>query len=372
MMKRILTICYALLTATPDLTLIMDSEVSIAALGSIAWITRKVVQRNIGPLNELMEATNKISEGNYDTIIASTNHNDAVGKLQNAFRKMQISIMSHQNEIKLADAEIEKESAELEQVIPLAQEVSKRRQIFIQNISHQFTTPINIIEGLTHVLLNNIANRLNGKTALSQQSEEISQINTTLKHNATLIQRNTYMLYDSSDMGHADTSRYKREDVVPCNELALECIDYTMKQFYIEPIQFYTELPESVTVKTNRLYLMRTIREILHNAAKFSDGQHITLRVMQAKTAIRFVIEDVGPGLTNDLKELLFVPFTKVDDLSEGLGLGLPLCMVHAKAIGGELIYDKSYQQGCRIILEVPSTTVASSSAGSKEIGMPQ
>ena len=321
----------------------------------IAWMTKKVVQHNIGHLNELMEATKKLAEGNYDTVISPTHHKDVVGKLQNAFRQMQLAIMSHKKDIQFADAEIEKENSELEQTLPLAQEASKRRQIFVQNVSRQLAMPLNIIEGLTRVLKDNIVNRQKGKPALNQQSEEISQICTTLKHNATLLQRITLMLYDSSDTQHADITRYQQEDIVPCNDFAKECIEYTEKQFYISPIHFDTELPDNANIKTNRLYLMRTLRELLYNAAKFSDGQHISLHIAQTEATVRFIIEDIGPGLPKNSEELIFMPFTKVDDLAEGLGLGLPLCKGHMTALGGGIIYDESYQQGCRFIIEVPN-----------------
>lgn len=335
------------------LTIIMLIFVLIGIL-FIAWITRKVVQHNIGHLNELMEATQKLAEGNYDTVISPTHHKDVVGKLQNAFRQMQLALISHKKDIKLADEEIQKDNAELEQALPQAQEALKRKQIFVQNVSRQLAMPINIIEGLTRVLKDNIVNRQKGKPSLIKQSEEISQINTTLMHNTNLLQRFMYMLYDSSDTALADSSRYHRKDDVPCNELAKECISYTEMQFYISPIRLDSELPNNATVRTSHLYLMRTIRELLYNSAKFSDGQHIALRITQTETAVRFIVEDVGPGLPKNSEELIFLPFTKVDDLSEGLGLGLPLCKVHMKALGGELIHDESYQQGCRMIIEIP------------------
>ena len=50
----------------------------------------------------------------------------------------------------------------------------------------------------------------------------------------------------------------------------------------------------------------------------------------------------------------MFQPFTKIDDLSEGLGLGLPLAKRHAISIGGDLFLDKSYHGGCRFIIEMP------------------
>jgi signal transduction histidine kinase len=48
------------------------------------------------------------------------------------------------------------------------------------------------------------------------------------------------------------------------------------------------------------------------------------------------------------------VPFAKIDDLSEGLGLGLPLCKRHAVSLGGDILLDQLYRDGCRIIFELP------------------
>jgi len=46
--------------------------------------------------------------------------------------------------------------------------------------------------------------------------------------------------------------------------------------------------------------------------------------------------------------------FSKVNDLSEGLGLGLPLSQRHVSNLGGTLTLDTSYQEGCRFIVEIP------------------
>lgn len=320
----------------------------------IAWITKKVVQRNINPLNKLMESTKIISEGNYSTVIPVSEHNDVVGKLQNAFRKMQLAIMANLSEILLAKYDLDEENKKMEQVLPQAQEASKRRQLFIQNISRQFTTPLNIIEGLTRVLVNNIAEKHKGKATKMQQNKDLNEINTTLKHHSNQLLRNTLMLFDSSDTEVANTAHYEKTDDVLCNKLALVCISYAQKYYNIEDIRFETELPDNFSIRSNQLYLMRTIRELLFNAAKFSDGQHISIRIKKTDATVRLIIEDVGPGLPNNSEELIFVPFTKVDDLSEGLGLGLPLCKRHITSLGGNLIYDDNYQQGCRFIVELP------------------
>lgn len=99
---------------------------------------------------------------------------------------------------------------------------------------------------------------------------------------------------------------------------------------------------------------MRTIRELLYNAAKFSDGEHIRMHVSETETTVNFIVEDTGTGLPDDADELLYKPFIKIDNLSEGLDLGLPLSKRHALSLGGDLVYDRDYHNGCRFIVEMP------------------
>ena len=336
-----------------QLTIIMIIFVIIGIL-VIAWITKRVVQNNIRPLTKLLDATKIISEGNYATVIEETKQKDVIGKLQNAFRKMQLAIMANLGDMMLAKYDLDEENQKLEQLLPLAEEASKRRQLFIQKISRQFTTPLNIIEGLTNVLVNNITAKQKSKATKKQEDKDINEISATLKHQSNHLLRNTLMLFDTSDTGAANSARYEKKDDVLCNELARDCIDYAQKLFSIEDILFETELPDDLSIRSNHLYMMRTIRELLYNAAKFSDGQHISVRLMQTESTVRFVIEDVGPGLQENAEKFIFEPFTKIDDLAEGLGLGLPLCKRHITSLGGDLIYDENYQQGCRFIIEMP------------------
>ena len=175
-----------------------------------------------------------------------------------------------------------------------------------------------------------------------------------MKYNATYLKRMVIMLFDCSSAGGAETLMNNRKDEVSCNEVARESIGYTQEQFLGLRFKFETELGDGVKILTNHLYLLRIIRELLYNAAKYSDGKHIRLHVSQTTTTVRFMVEDTGPGLTEDSEELIFKPFIKIDDLSEGLGLGLPLCKRHSLSLGGDLIYDQDYKEGCRFIVEMP------------------
>ena len=69
----------------------------------------------------------------------------------------------------------------------------------------------------------------------------------------------------------------------------------------------------------------------------------------------RCSIEDTGKGISDADRKDIFKFFVKVDDLSEGLGLGLPLAKRHIQTLGGELSLDTDYHEGCRFIIDLPS-----------------
>jgi C4-dicarboxylate-specific signal transduction histidine kinase len=136
--------------------------------------------------------------------------------------------------------------------------------------------------------------------------------------------------------------------------MAREAIKYTKSHFPGVLIRFETTVPDSLFILTNKVYLTRTLRELLYNAAMHSDGKHIRMRVVHSENEILFMVEDTGPGLLNEAQYLMEVPFTKMDEMSQGLGLGLPLCKRHAVSLGGDLILDPNYQNGCRFVLQLP------------------
>jgi signal transduction histidine kinase len=119
-------------------------------------------------------------------------------------------------------------------------------------------------------------------------------------------------------------------------------------------IAFESSLPDTFCIYTNHNYLQLTLRELLYNASKYSDGQNIMLRIIEKEQTVRFIVQDTGPGIPEEDSIRLFEPFTKANDLSDGLGLGLPLAKRHIDSLNGELIHDTSYHEGCRFIIVLP------------------
>ena len=185
--------------------------------------------------------------------------------------------------------------------------------------------------------------------------DEIKNIIETMDHNAKSLNRMVLMLFDSSDIGLTkELFDSQMRESVSCNEVARESIADAAEHFPQLDIQFETSTPDTLHIHTNRLYLMRSLREILYNAAKYSDGKHVAMKITETERAIRFTIEDKGIGIPESYHAAMYQFFTKVNDLSEGLGLGLPLSQRHVSNLGGTLTLDSSYQEGCRFIVEIP------------------
>lgn len=322
---------------------------------AILWLTNHVVKQTISPIHQLLETTQLIADGNYDATIPLSHQNDDIGRLQNSFAVMQQKLSSHMGSIHDTADAIKRRNEQRARDMKLAEETIQQKNSFVQNLSHQIRTPLNIIIGFANVFNENINARSKGTLHDPFEEENTKDITRMMKHNAIHLKRMIIMLFDcSSTTGEEELMRNRNEEM-SCNEVARASIDYTVELFtHRVNIQFDTELPDGMMILSNRLYVMRIIRELLVNAAKYSDGRHISLHVSQTESSVRFTIQDTGPGLDGDVDELLFKPFVKIDELSDGLGIGLALTKRHCMSLGGDLYYDAYYKDGCRFIVVLP------------------
>ncbi len=331
--------------------------IAIIAIGLlvITTLSHHIVSRAIRPLSQLVDTTQQIAAGKYDEFIPRTNRDDAIGQLQNSFATMQQSLNFHMGGIRHTTEETKKQNEELTQVTKLAEKALRQKTEFIQNVSHQIRTPLNIIMGFSQVLRESLTSRRKGvKSTYIDKDDEIAIISEAMRHNARHLERMVLMLFDSSDVGVFEEQQIRRDDKVSCNEVARESIRHTQHYFPSILITMESELPDDICIQSNRLSLMHTLRELLYNAAKYSDGKHLTVRITQTDSTVRFIVEDTGTGISEEEQKKIFKPFAKVDDLSEGLGLGLPLAKRHAISLGGDILLDSSYHAGCRFIVEMP------------------
>lgn len=335
-----------ILGAYHQLTYIVIPLIAIGLL-IIIMLCSNAVAHTIRPINQLLNKTQSIAEGNYEVYIPQSPREDVIGRLQNSFAKMLQYLNFNMGSARYAAEQMERQNKELAKAMHLVEEADQQKIKFVQNVTHQIRTPLNIIMGFAQVWSENI-----GQLA----EEEMKSIVSQMDHNAKSLNRMVLMLVDSSETGSALALVIgKSQEQIVCNDIAREAIGYTNEHFPDLPIQFTTTLPDTFTIRTNRLYLMRSLRELLYNAAKYSDRQHVSVRLEQSGNNVRFIVEDTGPGISEEYREVVYDIFTKVDDLSEGLGLGLPLAKLHISNLGGKFFIDTDYHDGCRFIIELPT-----------------
>ncbi|MDE7456038.1 MAG: histidine kinase [Prevotella sp.] len=329
--------------------------VIVIGLFVILLLCHSVITRAIRPLNRLLRLSKLITDGQYDEVIPPTRREDVIGRLQNNFAAMQQSLNFHLGSVRYTMDRTHERNEELDKATHLAEESVRQKTTFIQNITHQIRTPLNIIMGFAQVLCDSFDTSSPDDAPQSMLSnEEVASIANMMTHNSALLSRMVLMLFDSSDTGISEELKNQKNDIVSCNQLARECISYMKKLFPDVSVSMNTDVSDDFSILTTHVYLMRGLRELLYNAAKYSDGQNVSLSILLMDTTIRFIVQDTGPGIAEEYREQIYQSFAKVNDLSEGLGLGLPLSKRHVLGLGGDLTLDTSYHDGCRFILELP------------------
>ena len=308
-------------------------------------ICRGTVVRAFAPVKLLEEQTQRIAEGDYSTVIERSNENSVVGNLQNSFAHMQETLNSHIRTLNSAIDSSARRNEELQKANSALEEAISRQGEFVSNMTHQIRTPLNLIIGFSQLLR---------ETGESMSAEEKQSLLHVIGYHTMILCRMSLMLYDSSDRGYRDEMVSLSYESVSCNEVARECVGYTKRYFPGVSVKLETSLDDSFTIVTDRLYLMRSIREILYNSAKYSDGKNIFLRVKAGRGTVQYIFEDTGPGISPAYQKQIFTPFYKSNSLSEGLGVGLPLTKRHVILLGGSLELDPDYHRGCRFVMVFP------------------
>ena len=318
----------------------------VVGLLIILLLCHRAVTHAIRPLNQLLDKTQAIASGNMEVHIPKNPRQDVIGRLQNSFASMLQWLNFHMGSVRYTTEQAQLRNEELERATLLAKEADKQKTIFIQNVSHQIRTPLNIIMGFAQVLSDTSGNGLS--------DEEMKSITDMMDHNSKHLNRMLTMLFDSSDTGLSEELNSQKQDMVSCNDVAREAIESTNLYYPNLHINYQSELADDFSIQTNQIYLMRALRELLYNSAKYSDGKNIKLNIVRKDNIVNFIVEDTGKSISESDRDAIFKFFTKADDLSEGLGLGLPLAKRHAQNLGGDLIFDTDYHDGCRFIIEIP------------------
>ena len=304
-----------------------------------------VVRRNVTRLQMLAATTQDMANGRFDTPIPQTRRKDDIGQLQNSFSAMQSSLAKYVTNLERMKAESKQRNNELNEAKGLAEASDKRKSAFIQDMSHQIRTPLNIINGFAQVLRENHRQMDdNERMFLSRDMLQNSYVISTIIDN--------WMMTSALDR----ISEIPREDLVLANVLCHEAVGNVLFR-YRDDVMVNIETSErDIRLKTDKKSVLMILSELLHNADKFTESGTITIGCQQLDARyMGFYVADTGCGIAPADHERVFQQFAKINEFSEGLGLGLPLCRRLATLLKGEIVLDAHYSGGARFILKLPT-----------------
>ena len=234
-----------------------------------------------------------------------------------------------------------KHMLELKKAYDKALESEKMKTAFIQNVTHEVRTPLNIITGFAQVI---------ASPDMAESPEERKHISTMMQKSTRQV---TVLMDEIIGLSLIDsTEKIQKDDVTNINrvmrDLTNEYKNYATSE---TEVKLETELADDYVLKTNENMLRRIMNCLLENATKYTSQGSITVRAQQEGTLLKLTVEDTGSGIPEQEAEHIFDRFVKLDNFKEGIGLGLSLSRKLAEQLGGKVELDTTYKDGARFIV---------------------
>ena len=225
-----------------------------------------------------------------------------------------------------------------------ALESDKMKTRFIQNVSHEVRTPLNIISGFSQVIAD---------PDLTESVEERQHMASMMQKSAQQI---TNLIDEIIGLSLIETSTSAvRDDIVHVNEL-LDTVVADHEDAVLPGVAFRvdSDLEPEFCFATNRNLFYRIISALTDNALKYTEMGSVTIKARTVAQTLIITVEDTGCGIPADQAERVFERFVKLDSFKEGIGLGLPLSRKLAEQLGGIVTLDTSYTAGARFTVTLP------------------
>ncbi|HET9440414.1 MAG TPA: ATP-binding protein [Longimicrobiales bacterium] len=251
-------------------------------------------------------------------------------------------------ELELRMEESQKLSEDLAETAKHAQAASQAKTDFMAVMSHELRTPLNAIVGYADLLQTGVSGPLT-----EAQKTQLTRIRSSSFHLLDLIQ--DVLSFSRIEAGREEL----RLGEVDVQRLARDVHDYIEQQCAAKGLdERLTIPPEPLVMVTDSAKVKQILLNLLTNACKFTDAGHVELAVQRDHDDIVFSVSDTGPGIAPEHLQMIFEPFTQVDQSRTrekgGAGLGLPVSRRLAHLLGGELQVQSTQGAGSTFTLRLP------------------
>ena len=294
----------------PDIVWLIIIGAALACM-----ITTFLVKFLFKPIARLGKAMQQVAEGNFDVRLDETRGFSEIRQINEDF-----NFMTKQ----LASTEILQTN-------------------FISNVSHDFKTPINAIEGYATLLQGA------DPPVPPEQQTYIQKILFNTRRLTHLVGNILLLSKVDNQPGQTRVHSYRLDEQIRQAILSLESL-WEKKE-----TEFDVDL-ERVDYEGSEMLLMHVWTNLIENAVKYGpQGGTVRLKLIERAGKITFTIEDEGPGISPEAQKHIFDRFYQEDDSreKEGNGLGLALVRGILKKSGGTIQVENLPEKGCRFTVQL-------------------
>lgn len=223
------------------------------------------------------------------------------------------------------------------------------KDAFVENVSYELRSPLTNIIGFADLLA-----AAEGDGLTERQRAYIDYIRASSVTLGVLI--DNILDLASVDAGIAELNP-EPLDVVSLIEKARAGISATFPAGSGEPPNLVVDIaPDMPVLIADGTRLVQVLYNLLSNAARFSPpGGEIRLSVSHRGERVLFIIEDEGPGLTDEMKSAIL---TRLDSphtgRQRGAGLALSIVRTFVNLHGGTISAGPREPRGSRIVVNLP------------------
>ena len=246
--------------------------------------------------------------------------------------------------------------AELLRTLEREKELGQLRSKFVSMVSHEFRTPLAIIQSSAEILDDYL-----DQLKKTERKEHLQSIRKNTRRMAALMEET--LLIGSFDAGKIEFTPTLLELRTFMRRLVDEVLAATNRRCPIELI--VVETP--AMVQADGRLLGHIFTNLLHNAVKYSDaGRAVEFEIRCTGADIVCTIRDQGIGIPEADQEWLFNPFHRGRNVGDrpGTGLGLVIVKRCVDLHGGKIKVDSKLSEGTSVTLRLPFFDPESTTAG--------
>ncbi len=237
--------------------------------------------------------------------------------------------------------------AELEAARDAADAANRAKSDFLANMSHELRTPLHAIIGFTELLQDGLV------TDEEERAQCFLDIHASAQHLLSLIN-------DVLDLSKIEAGRMDLQyEPVNLPDVFATMVTLLRERAHNRHIRLTADPGDVTTIIADARKVKQILFNLLANAIKFTEpGGHVALTARTCDGEVVLSVADTGIGIAEEDQQLLFRPFTQVDQSlarrHEGTGLGLALTRQFVALHGGHITVQSAPGEGSTFTVVLP------------------